>query len=51
MFYFVTEVKLFILIVFGVEHIPEEIGNKIIKAKIFRVQVNNPVMRDTFALN
>ena len=37
--YFVTEVKLFISIVFGVEHVPEEIeefvGNKNIIANIF----------------
>ena len=29
---------------FGVEHIPEEIGNRNIKANIFRVQSNNSVM-------
>ena len=39
---------------FGVEHVPEEIkefiGNKNIKANIFRVQVNNSVMRDYFCI-
>ena len=42
--YFVTEVKLFIQLVFGVEHVSEEIkefvGNKNIITKIFRVQAN-----------
>ena len=37
---------------FGVEHIPEEIkkfiGNKNIKANIFRIQTNNSVMRGYF---
>ena len=47
--YFITEVKLFTSIVsFGVEHVPKEIkefiGNKIIKANIFRVQANNSVI-------
>ena len=39
---------------FGVEHIPEKIknfiGNKNIKAKIFRVQANDLVMRGYFCL-
>ena len=39
---------------FGVEHIPEEIkkfiGNKNIKANIFRVQANNSVMRSYFCI-
>ena len=39
---------------FGVEHIPEEIkkfiGNKNIKANIFRVQANNSVMRGYFCI-
>ena len=39
---------------FGVEHVPEEIkefvGNKNIKANIFRVQANNPVMRGYFCI-
>ena len=44
--YFETEMKL--LNSFGVEHVPKEIkefvGNKNIKANIFRVQANNSVM-------
>ena len=39
---------------FGVEHVPEEIktfvGNKNIKANIFRVQVNNSVMCGYFCI-
>ena len=39
---------------FGVEHVPEEIkefvGNKNIKANIFRVQANNSVMRGYFCI-
>ena len=39
---------------FGVEHIPEEIkkfiGNKNIKANIFRVQANNSVMCSYFCI-
>ena len=39
---------------FGVEHIPEEIkefiGNKNIKANIFRVQANDSVMRGYFCI-
>ena len=39
---------------FGVEHVPEEIkeffGNENIKANIFRVQVNNSVMRGYFCI-
>ena len=39
---------------FGVEHIPEEIkefiGNKSIKANIFRVQANNSVMCGSFCI-
>ena len=39
---------------FGVEHIPEEIkefiGNKNIKANIFRVQANNSVMCGYFCI-
>ena len=46
MLYFVTE--MFYFNSFGVEHIPEEIkkiiGNKNIKANIFRVQANDSVM-------
>ena len=50
--YVVTEMKLFILIVFGFEHVPEKIKefirNKNIKAKIFWVQANNSVMCEYF---
>ena len=39
---------------FGVEHIPEEIkefiGNRKIKANIFRVQANNSIMRGYFCI-
>ena len=46
--------KLFISIVFGVEHIPEEvkksIGNKNLKANIFRVQANNSGMCAYFCI-
>ena len=39
---------------FGVEHVPEEIkefiGNKNIKANIFRVQANNSVMCGSFCI-
>ena len=35
---------------FGVEHVPEEIGNKKIKANIFRVQANNSVMCGYFCI-
>ena len=39
---------------FGVKHIPKEIkefiGNKNIKANIFRVQANNPVMFGCFCI-
>ena len=52
--YCVTEIKLFISIVFGVEHISEEskefIGNKNIKANIFRVQENDSVMCGYFCI-
>ena len=52
--YFVTEMKLFIFDSFGVEHIPEKIkeliGNKKIKANIFRTQANNSVMRGYFCI-
>ena len=48
---FVTETKLFS---FGVEHVPEEIkefvGNKNIKANIFRVQDNDSVMCGYFCI-
>ena len=46
--------KLFILICFGVEHIPEEmkkfIDNRNIKANIFREQANNSVMCGYFRI-
>ena len=46
--YFVKKTKLFILIVLDIELIPEEIkefiGNRNIKANIFRAQGNNLVM-------
>ena len=39
---------------FGVEHVPEEIkefiGNKNIKANIFRVQANNSIMCEYFCI-
>ena len=45
---FVIEMKLFISISFGVEHVPEGIkefvGNKNIIANIFRVQANDSIM-------
>ena len=48
MLYFLEEKKLFIWLVSGVEHVPEEIkgfiGNKNIIANIFRVQGNNSIM-------
>ena len=50
--YFVKKIKFFDS--FGVEHIPEEvkefIGNKNIKANIFRVQANNSVMCGYFCI-
>ena len=40
---------------FGVEHTPEEIknfiGNRNIKANVFRVQANNSIMCDYFVLD
>ena len=46
--YFVKKNKIIYFDSFGVEHIPEEIknfiGNKNIKANIFRVQANSSVM-------
>ena len=46
--YFVKKPEIFYFDSFGVEHIPEEIkeliGNKNIKANIFRVQANNSVI-------
>ena len=50
--YFVTEIVYFAI--FGVEHVPEEIkeiiGNKYIKANIFRVQANNSIMCAYFGI-
>ena len=52
MLYFVTEIVYFAI--FGVEHVPEEIkeiiGNKYIKANIFRVQANNSIMCAYFGI-
>ena len=52
MFYFVKKIVYFDS--FGVEHIPEEIkkiiGNRNIKANIFRVQANNSVMCGYFCI-
>ena len=52
--YFVIELKLFILIVFGVEHVPEETkkitGNKNIIANIFWAQTNNSIMCGYFCI-
>ena len=46
--YLVEKLKLFILIVFVVEHVPEEIKefieNNNMKAKIFRVQSDNWIL-------
>ena len=46
--------KLFTLIVFRVEHIPEETkkftGNKKIKANIYRVQANDSIMFGYFCI-
>ena len=48
MLYFVKKNEIVYFDSFGVEHIPEEIkefiGNKNIKANIFRIQKNNSVM-------
>ena len=48
LFYFFKKNEIVYFDSFGVEHIPEEIkkyiGNKNIKANIFRVQANNSVM-------
>ena len=54
MFYFVKKKKIVYFDSFGVEHIPEEIkkfiGNKNIKANIYRVQANNSVMCGYFCI-
>ena len=51
MLYFVKKNE---IVGFGVEHIPEEvkkfIGNKNIKANIYRVQANNSVMCSYFCI-
>ena len=50
--YFVKKGEIVYFDSFGVEHIPEEtkklIGNRNIKANIFRVQANNAVMCGLF---
>ena len=52
--YFVKKNEIIYFDSFGVEHIPEEIkqfiGNKNIKANIFRVQANNSVMCGYFCI-
>ena len=52
--YFVKKKEIVYFDTFGVEHIPEEIkkviGNKNIKANIFRVQANNSVMCGYFCI-
>ena len=54
MLYFVKKNEIVYFDSFGVEHIPEEIkefiGNKNIKANIFRVQANNSVMCGYFCI-
>ena len=52
--YFVKNIEIVYFDSFGVEHIPEEIkeviGNKNIKANIFRIQANNSVMCGYFCI-
>ena len=48
--YFVKKTKLFILIVSVLKEIKEFIGNKNIKANIFRVQANSSVMCGYFCI-
>ena len=52
--YFVKKKEIVYFDTFGVEHIPEEIkkviGNKNVKANIFRVQANNSVMCGYFCI-
>ena len=52
--YFVTEMNFFFFDSFGVEVVPEEIkesvGNKNIKANIFRVQANHSAMCGYFCV-
>ena len=52
--YFVKKNQMIYFDSFGVEHIPEEIkkfiGNKNIKANIFRIQANNSVMCGYFCI-
>ena len=49
-----TEIEIIYFDSFGVEHVPEEIrefvGNKNIKANIFRVQANNSITRGYFCI-
>ena len=52
--YFLKLTKLFILIVFGVKHIPKEInkfiGNSDIKSNIFRIQAYDSIMCGCFCI-
>ena len=52
--YFVKKNEIAYFVSFGVEHVPEEIkefvGNKNIKANIFRVQANDSVMCGYFCI-
>ena len=54
LFYFAKKNEIVYFDSFGVEHIPEEIkkfiGNRNIKANIFRAQANNSVMCDYFCI-
>ena len=54
MLYFVKKTEIVYFDSFGVEHIPEEItefiGNKNIKANIFRVHPNNSLMCGYFCI-
>ena len=49
-----TEIEIIYFDSFGVEHVPEEIkefvGNKNIKANIFRVQADNSITRGYFCI-
>ena len=52
--YFVKKKEIFYFDSFGIEHIPEEIkkliGNRNIKANIYRVQANNSVLCGYFCI-
>ena len=54
LFFFVKKNEIVCFDSFGVEHIPEEIkefiGNRKIKANIFRVQANNSIMCGFFCI-